>query len=75
VTYKAGVIGIYVNGVPQATTGFDNISSDVSTSLPAEIGASSEQAYAFAGYLDDVRIYSRALAPYEIYEQYSSGRS
>jgi hypothetical protein len=29
----------------------------------------------FSGKLDDARVYSRALAPYEIYEQYAAGRS
>lgn len=73
-TYDGATQRVYVDATEKATTSF---SSDISTSnLQLGIGSvggdvSNEP---FAGYIDEVRIYSRALAAWEIRALYEAGR-
>lgn len=65
-------VKIYVNG---ALAGTGTYSSAIGVDAnPVSIGGTSTGSSTLAGQIDDVRMYSRALAPYEIAEQYTAGR-
>jgi hypothetical protein len=73
-TYSPTYAAIYLNGsLMTSTTSPAPIATGfTSLRIGADAGTPNEWFY---GSIDDVRIYNRALAPYEIYEQYAAGRS
>ena len=75
-TYDGAYMKTYINGVSDATpvakTG--NILYNVTQNPTIGTRDVSPPSNIFPGYIDDVRVYSRALAPYEIYDQYLAGR-
>ena len=73
-TNADGVLRIYVNGVADGTTnGSGTISSaaGVKTYMGAYSNGSSAPTNPFAGTIDDVRVYNRALSPQEIWQLYN----
>lgn len=67
---------VYINGKATTTT-VSNLSDNtgaVSNSVGLAIGAESDAAFFWDGKIDDVRLYNRILASYEVYEHYSAGR-
>lgn len=63
----AGSTKFYLDGMLKASKGFSGTYTPEPT-VNLTIGKQ------YNGLLDDVRVYNRALTPYEIYEQYSAGR-
>ena len=70
VVHTATSKAIYINGVLNATSGGDYINGDLGGSL---CGIGSWGAEYFAGSVDDLRVYNRALSPYEITQLYNAG--
>lgn len=66
---NTGKVKVYVDGRQEGTGGTD---ATVYDNTDATISFSANH---FSGSMDDVRIYTRALADYEVYDQYLSGRS
>lgn len=76
VTYTGGTVTVYLNG---AKTGSSLMTAPLDTDKPWMIGGADHTVFGgnnrFQGGIDDVRIYNRALADYEIYAMYAAGRS
>ena len=73
-TYGATSPTIYVNGVSQTLTVSDGSASTYnfpSTSNPLNIGAASNGASYFHGYIDDARVYNRVLSAAEVSSIYN----
>jgi hypothetical protein len=63
-TYDGSFVRLYVNGVQVASAAR---TGDLATStLPLFIGGNTYYGYYFAGLIDDVRVYNRALTPAQI---------
>jgi hypothetical protein len=63
---RADGLKIYINGEPdQSNVDFDQLSSSIRTSQPLRLGQRSDS-LRFNGMLDELRIYSRDLAPDEV---------
>ena len=79
---SAQLVNFYIDGLDVGTDGvvapgrLPSPGTTLSNTDPIGIGATGIGNYQIpSGFvLDDVRIYSRALAPYEIYDQYLAGR-
>lgn len=74
----ANNLALYINGVLIGTTALPTTATTLTTAIttsPANFvrlgGVSSGNTYAYKGYLDDVRIYNRALTAAEVYTLYS----
>jgi hypothetical protein len=69
-TFNIGILTLYVNGISRATTTTSNITLNLSTNNNITNlflgGLWASSGYAFAGYVDDVRLYTSALNADEI---------
>ena len=70
VVHTATSKAIYINGVLNATGSGDYINGDQGGAL---CGIGSWGGEYFAGSVDDMRVYNRALSPYEIKQLYNAG--
>jgi len=71
VTYDGSYVKMYVNGVLESSTPY---TSPILTSTdPLLLGDSSGHANSYAGLIDEVAIYNRALTAEEIQQQYQNG--
>jgi hypothetical protein len=64
---------IYINGVSQSITDYevDPSGNTVTTEYPWVIGGVADQSFTFDGYIDEVRVYSRALSGAEVRDLYN----
>ncbi len=71
-----GSIKLYLNGVrvDDGTDSRGTFDTIPSTSAPFQIGATDPPDYLFAGKIDDVRVYNRALSATEVKQLYNAGR-
>jgi hypothetical protein len=71
-TYDGSEIKLYINSNLEASTSYSTSNlADYTTSL--EIGRSEGAGRYWDGLIDDVRIYNRALEPYEVFQLYQWG--
>jgi hypothetical protein len=64
VTYDGTMLRLYVNG--EETSSTPQIGRPQANANPLQIGGSAYEGEYFAGQIDEVRIYNRALSPSEI---------
>ena len=67
VTVSINYITLYVNGVQQTPASYSSVSALSTIAL----GSRYNGAYVFSGYVDDFRIYNRALAPQDVAALYN----
>ncbi|MFA6306202.1 MAG: LamG-like jellyroll fold domain-containing protein [Patescibacteria group bacterium] len=65
-----GAVVLYVDGVPKVN---DNMTPNLQNTSVRFGKTNTGTAYSYNGFVDDVRIYNRALSPAEISEQYRAG--
>ncbi|USN88456.1 MAG: hypothetical protein H6780_03095 [Candidatus Nomurabacteria bacterium] len=72
---NANNTNLFIDGTYETTvkTGTIGNIGDLSTALAFRIGAESDGDNPFAGKVDDVKVYNRALSTAEVYRTYSSG--
>lgn len=72
-TRTSGLVSLYVNGALDKT---GTLTASITTGCNRAIGnGPNYTSEAFSGYLDEVRMYNRALSTGEIYELYASAQS
>lgn len=77
-TFEKGMVRLYVNGREAGShkTFADRL---VPNGFPLRVGQglseTGAEAYPFAGLIDDAKVYSRALAPQEVSDEYEAGRA
>jgi hypothetical protein len=72
-TYDGSNIRIYINGALDSTTAFTS-TLPTNSSDTFDIGIGSNKQYPYAGGIDEVRIYNRALNDAEVKQLYNMGR-
>ena len=74
VTYDDSTIRLYVDGIPISNKAILGAVPDNTGNQPVRIGANSLSPKGFFdGYIDETRIWNRALSPTEVVEAYNNG--
>lgn len=73
-SWDGQTIVVFVDGIARASQSFSGTPVGVGTNSNARIGADAIGSNYFAGQIDDVRVYNRALTPSEVAALYAGGR-